>query len=234
MEITGSICLVTGANRGLGEVFVTSLLAAGAAKVYAAARRPASVTSNGAHPIALDITSQDQVEAAAEACGDVTILINNAGVMLMDNHLNPMGATHAEQEMRTNYFGTMSMCRAFAPILGRNGGGALVNILSVASWYASPFNGTYASSKAAAWLLTNEVRTQLRDQGTHVVGVHASFIDTDMSALAVGVPKVSPQSVAQQTIQAIVEGHKEVLADDRTRQIKAALPHDLDLLYNPL
>jgi NAD(P)-dependent dehydrogenase (short-subunit alcohol dehydrogenase family) len=234
VEITGSICLVTGANRGLGEVFVASLLAAGAAKVYAAARKPESVTNSGAHPIVLDITDQDQVDAAAAACGDVTILINNAGVMLMDNHLNPMGATHAEQEMRTNYFGTMSMCRAFAPILGRNGGGALVNILSVASWYASPFNGTYASSKAAAWLLTNEVRTQLHDQGTHVVGVHASFIDTDMSALAVGVPKVSPQSVAQQTIQAIVEGHKEVLADDRTRQIKAALPHDLDLLYNPL
>lgn len=234
MEITGSICLVTGANRGLGEVFVTSLLAAGAARVYAAARKPESLTNSGAHPVALDITSPEQVDAAAAACGDVTILINNAGVMLMDNHLNPMGATHAEQEMRTNYFGTMSMCRAFAPILGRNGGGALVNILSVASWYASPFNGTYASSKAAAWLLTNEVRIQLRDQGTHVVGVHASFIDTDMSALAVGVPKVSPQSVAQQTIQAIVEGHKEVLADDRTRQIKAALPHDLDLLYNPL
>jgi NAD(P)-dependent dehydrogenase (short-subunit alcohol dehydrogenase family) len=234
MDITGSVCLVTGANRGLGQVFARKLLEAGATKVYACARRPDSITEPGVHPVGLDITNQDQVDAAATACGDVTILINNAGVMLMDNHLNPNGAIHAEQEMAVNYFGTMAMCRAFAPILGRNGGGALVNILSVASWYASPFNGTYASSKAAAWLLTNEVRTQLRDQGTHVVGVHASFIDTDMSALAVGVPKVSPESVAEQTIRAIVEGHKEVLADERTRQIKAALPHDLDTLYNPL
>jgi NAD(P)-dependent dehydrogenase (short-subunit alcohol dehydrogenase family) len=234
LQVKGAVCLVTGGNRGLGAVFVTSLLAAGAAKVYAGARKPESITNPDAHPVTLDITNQDQVTAAAAACGDLTILVNNAGVMLMDNHLNPNGAVHAEQEMRTNYFGTMAMCRAFAPILGQNGGGALVNILSVASWYASPFNGTYASSKAAAWLLTNEVRTQLRDQGTHVVGVHASFIDTEMSALAVGVPKVSPESVAEQTITAIIEGHKEVLADDRTRQIKAALPHDLDLLYNPL
>jgi NAD(P)-dependent dehydrogenase (short-subunit alcohol dehydrogenase family) len=234
VQIEGAVCLVTGANRGLGAVFVKSLLAAGAAKVYAGARNPDSVPDTGAHPVALDITSPDQVSAAAAACGDVTVLVNNAGVMLMDNHLNPNGAVHAEQEMRTNYFGTMAMCRAFAPILGQNGGGALVNILSVASWYASPFNGTYASSKAAAWLLTNEARTQLRDQGTLVVGVHASFIDTDMSALAVGVPKVSPESVAEQTIAAIVAGRKEVLADERTRQVKAALPHDLDVLYNPL
>jgi NAD(P)-dependent dehydrogenase (short-subunit alcohol dehydrogenase family) len=234
VQIEGAVCLVSGANRGLGAVFVKSLLAAGAAKVYAGARNPDSVTNAGAHPVALDITNPDQVSAAAAACDDVTVLVNNAGVMLMDNHLNPNGAVHAEQEMRTNYFGTMAMCRAFAPILGRNGGGALVNILSVASWYASPFNGTYASSKAAAWLLTNEARTQLRDQGTLVVGVHASFIDTDMSALAVGVPKVSPQSVAEQTIAAIVAGRSEVLADERTRQIKAALPHDLDVLYNPL
>lgn len=234
VEIEGSVCLVTGANRGLGQVFTRMLLAAGAAKVYGGARKPDSVTEPGVLPVGLDITNPDQVSAAAAACGDVTILVNNAGVMLMDNHLNPAGAEHAEQEMRTNYFGTMAMCRAFAPVLGQNGGGTLVNILSVASWYASPFNGTYASSKAAAWLLTNEVRTQLRDQGTHVVGVHASFIDTEMSALAVGVPKVSPESVAEQTIRAITEGHKEVLADERTRQIKAALPHDLDLLYNPL
>ena len=235
MQLEGAVALVTGANRGLGAVFVESLLAAGAAKVYAGARKPESITNPDAHPVALDITNQDQVAAAAAACSDVSILVNNAGVMLMDNHLNPDGAVHAEQEMRTNYFGTMAMCRAFAPILGQNGGGALpVNILSVASWYASPFNGTYASSKAAAWLLTNEARTQLRDQGTHVVGVHASFIDTEMSALAVGVPKVSPQSVAEQTIRAIALGHKEVLADERTRQVKAALPNDLDLLYNPL
>lgn len=152
MQLEGAVCLVTGANRGLGAVFVKSLLAAGAAKVYAGARKPESVTNPDAHPVALDITNQDQVAAAAAACNDVSILINNAGVMLMDNHLNPNGAVHAEQEMRTNYFGTMAMCRAFAPILRQNGGGALVNILSVASWYASPFNGTYASSKAAAWL----------------------------------------------------------------------------------
>ena len=234
MDIEGSVWLVTGGNRGLGEVFVRQLIGAGAAKVYAGARDPSAVTVPGAHAVQLDITDHDQVAAAAAACGDVSVLINNAGIMLASNHLNPDGEQAAEREMRTNYFGTMSMCRAFAPVLGRNGGGALVNILSVASWYASPFTGTYASSKAAAWLLTNEVRLQLREQGTHVVGVHASFIDTDMSALLTDVPKVSPQSVVEQTVRAIREGHKEVLADERTRQVKAALPRDLELLYDPL
>jgi NAD(P)-dependent dehydrogenase (short-subunit alcohol dehydrogenase family) len=234
MRIKGSACLVTGTNRGLGEVFARLLLEAGAAKVYAAARSPESVTVPGVQPVRLDITSPEQVRAAADACQDVTILINNAGVMLAQNHLNGPGEDAARTEMAVNYFGTMSMCRAFAPVLGSNGGGALVNILSVAAWYASPFNGTYASSKAAAWLLTNEARMQLRDQGTHVIGVYASFIDTDMSAILTNVSKVSPESVVEQTIEAIEHGHDEVLADDRTRQVKAALPNDLAELYKPL
>ena len=234
MQVRDSVCLVTGANRGLGEVFARLLLDAGAAKVYAAVRSPESVTVASAQPVGLDITRPEQVQAAAHACQDVTILINNAGVMLAQNHLNGPGEDAARTEMAVNYFGTMAMCRAFAPVLGKNGGGALVNILSVAAWYASPFNGTYASSKAAAWLLTNEARMQLHDQGTQVIGVYASFIDTDMSAILTNVPKVSPESVAEQTIEAIERGHDEVLADDRTRQVKAALPNDLAELYKPL
>jgi NAD(P)-dependent dehydrogenase (short-subunit alcohol dehydrogenase family) len=235
VDIKGSVCLVTGSNRGLGEVFVRLLREAGAAKVYAAARNPGSIAAaDGIHPIKLDITDHEAVGQAAAACPDVSILINNAGIMLAQNHLNPPGETAAQSEMAVNYFGTMAMCRAFAPVLGRNGGGALVNILSVAAWYASPFNGTYASSKAAAWLLTNEARMQLRDQGTQVIGVYASFIDTDMSAILTNVSKVSPESVVRQTIQAIGQGQDEVLADERTHQVKAALPHDLETLYKPL
>ncbi len=235
MDIKGSVCFVTGSNRGLGEVFVRMLREAGAAKVYAAARNPEGIKpAEGIQPVKLDITDHEAVTQAAAACQDVSILINNAGVMLAQNHLNPPGEAAAQTEMAVNYFGTMAMCRAFAPVLHKNGGGALVNILSVAAWYASPFNGTYASSKAAGWLLTNEARMQLRDQGTQVIGVYASFIDTDMSAILTNVSKVSPESVVQQTIEAIAQGHDEVLADERTRQVKAALPHDLEILYKPL
>jgi NAD(P)-dependent dehydrogenase (short-subunit alcohol dehydrogenase family) len=231
VEINGSVCLVTGANRGLGRAYVGALLEHGARKVYAAARSPESSDVPGVVPVRLDITRPDEVARAAVECPDVTLLMNNAGLVYGNQPLDAGADLEARKEMETNYFGTMAMCRAFIPVLEANGGGALVNVLSVASWVAPPVNGTYSASKAAEWLLTNAVRRALRPRGILVVGVHASFIDTDMSASIPASAKISAESVALQTLEAIEAGHEEVLADERTRHVKSSLPNDLSLLY---
>ncbi|SOX54831.1 KR domain-containing protein [Mycobacterium ahvazicum] len=232
VAIAGKRVLVTGANRGLGKAFVQELLDGGAARVYAAAQNPDAVDFDDARvvPVSLDITKSDDIRDAASGCSDVTVLINNAGAMLRSPLLASPDLSAARSEMETNYFGTLAMCRAFAPVLARQGGGALVNVLSIASWFASPFNGSYGASKSAEWALTNAIRVELRAQGTLVVGVHAGWIDTDM-ADTVAAAKLSPGDVASQTLAAIQHGDEEVLTDDGTRRVKASLPHDLTALY---
>jgi len=233
MKIGGSVALVTGANRGLGQVYARQLVSRGAAKVYGAARDPAAVTDPGVTPIGLDITDPARVAQVAARCTDVTLLVNNAGVLKYSTFISAPSMDAARLEMETNYFGTLGMCRAFAPVLAANGGGAIVNMLSVTSFYANPFDASYGASKAAAWSLTNGVRLELHHQGTLVVAVHASFIDTDMAALATG-PKDSPESVAQQALDAVEAGQIEVLADERTRTVKAELSRDHELIYPPV
>ena len=233
MKIGGSVALVTGANRGLGQVYARQLVSRGAAKVYGAARDPAAVTDPGVTPIALDITDPGRVAQVAAQCTDVTLLVNNAGVLKYSTFIGAPSMDAARLEMETNYFGTLGMCRAFALVLAANGGGAIVNMLSVTSFYANPFDASYGASKAAAWSLTNGVRLELHHQGTLVVAVHASFIDTDMAALATG-PKDSPESVAQQALDAVEAGQIEVLADERTRTVKAELSRDHELIYPPV
>jgi NAD(P)-dependent dehydrogenase (short-subunit alcohol dehydrogenase family) len=200
--------------------------------VYAAARNPdtVDVTDDRVVPIRLDVTKPDDVRAAASRCADVTVLINNAGAMLRAPLLAAPDLSAARSEMETNYFGTLEMCRAFAPVLANNGGGAVVNVLSVVSWMASPFNGSYAASKSAEWALTNAIRVELRAAGTLVVGVHAGWIDTDMAA---NVPenKISSGDVVRQTLDGVQSGNEEVLTDDSTRNVKASLPNDQELLY---
>jgi NAD(P)-dependent dehydrogenase (short-subunit alcohol dehydrogenase family) len=230
MQIDGSVVLVTGANRGLGQVFARELLSRGAAKVYGAAREAAGVTEPGVTPIALDITDADRVAQVAAECPDVTLLVNNAGVMTSSTFLSAPSMDGARREMETNYFGTLSMCRAFAPVLGASGGGAVVNMLSVTSFYTNPFNGSYGASKAAEWSLTNGIRLELHHQGTLVVAVHAGFIDTDMAAM-VDAPKISPETVARQAFDAVEAGQAEVLVGERTRSIKASLSRDQELIY---
>jgi NAD(P)-dependent dehydrogenase (short-subunit alcohol dehydrogenase family) len=233
MKIGGSVALVTGANRGLGQVYARELVSRGAAKVYGAARHPAAVTEPGVTPIGLDITDPQRVAQVAGQCTDVALLVNNAGVMEASTFIGAPSLDAARVEMETNYFGTLSMCRAFAPVLAANGGGAIVNMLSVTSFYTNPFNASYGASKAAAWSLTNGVRLELHHQGTLVVAVHAGFIDTDMAALATG-PKDRPESVARQVFDAVEAGQIEVLADERTRTIKAQLSRDQELIYPPV
>jgi NAD(P)-dependent dehydrogenase (short-subunit alcohol dehydrogenase family) len=230
--IDGITALVTGANRGLGKAFTQALLDRGAAKVYAGARDSGTVevTDTRVVPVRLDITNSGNVTAAARDCTDVTLVINNAGAMLQTPFLSAPDLSAARTEMETNYFGTLAMARAFAPVLAAAGGGALVNMLSVVSWVASPFNASYCASKSAQWALTNALRVELRGQGTLVVGVHAGFIDTDMAA-TVEDSKISPREVAMQTLDAIEKGRPEVLTDDWTRHVKDSVATDQASLY---
>jgi NAD(P)-dependent dehydrogenase (short-subunit alcohol dehydrogenase family) len=230
VRVDGCVALVTGGNRGLGAVFARILLERGARRVYSGARDPGSITGAGVVPVRLDITEPGQVADAAERCSDVTLLVNNAGVLADSPLLAAPTEAAARAEMEVNYFGTLAMCRAFAPVLARNGGGALVNVLSIASFFTNPAMGSYAASKAAAWALTNGARVELRGQGTQVVAVHSGYIDTDMAA-DVTAPKASPETVVATTLDALETGAEEVLADERTRQIKAAVPTDLDTIY---
>ena len=233
VRIEGSRVLVTGAGRGLGSVFVQTLVTRGADVVYAGVRDPGQPVPAGAMDLRLDVTSSEDVAAAAARCADIDILINNAGLMRFAPVLAAPDIDAAREEMETNYFGTLRMCRAFAPVLAANGGGALVNVLSIVSWFANPLNSSYCASKSAAWSLTNAARIELRRQGTLVTGVFAGVIDTDMGAAFTHLPKVSPQSVVDQALDGVEAGAEEVLCDDRTRSVKAALPDDLALIYPP-
>jgi NAD(P)-dependent dehydrogenase (short-subunit alcohol dehydrogenase family) len=230
MRVEGAVALVTGAGRGLGRALARELVRRGAATVYGAARDPGAVTEPGVSPVALDITDPERVARAARQCANVSLLVNNAGVMTLSPLIGAASMDGARLEMETNYFGTLAMCRAFAPVLAANGGGAVVNVLSVVSWFTNPVNGSYGASKAAEWALTNGIRIELARHGTLVVGVHASFIDTDMAA-GIDAPKVIPASVARQVLDALEAGQIEVLADERTRQVKASLPRDHELIY---
>jgi NAD(P)-dependent dehydrogenase (short-subunit alcohol dehydrogenase family) len=176
MKLQGSTALVTGANRGIGHHFASELLRRGA-KVYATARRPESVDLSGAEVLRLDITDQSSVDAVAERAGDVDVLINNAadtaGGNLVTGDLAAIRST-----MDSNYYGTLAMIRAFAPILARNGGGAILNVLSAAAWNTVDGNTAYAAAKSAQWGLTNGVRVELERQGTLVAALVPGLVGT--------------------------------------------------------
>ena len=231
MRIRDSVAFVTGANRGLGLAFAQELLASGARKVYAAARNPESITLDGVDRVLLDVTKPDAIAAAARKYTDVNLLFNNAGISLWTGFFAPDGVAAAKSEMETNYFGPLLLSRAFAPVLAKNGGGAIVNVLSILSWISVPNAGGYSASKSAAWSLANWMRTALREQGTQVVGLHAGPIDTDM-AKDLTLPKVTPQDVVRQTLAAVEDGRDEVLVDEMTRLVKAGLSNQEGIYLN--
>jgi NAD(P)-dependent dehydrogenase (short-subunit alcohol dehydrogenase family) len=232
MQIEHSIALVTGANRGLGKAYVEALLAAGAAVVYAASRELQAVTIDDPRvvPVRLDITNDEQVRAATKTCRDVTLLVNNAGIMKSSAILADGAELALRAEMEVNVFGTLRMLRAFAPVLAANGGGAIANVLSVASWVAYPHNATYGASKHAALALTDAVRYPLKGKGIQVIGVFSGYIDTDMAA-GVTLPKVSPRQVAERTLAAIREGRPQAYADERTEATRDAVRTDPEALH---
>ena len=222
MKIQNSVALVTGANRGLGLAFTQALLAGGARKVYAAARDPASVKQAGVVPVRLDVTNAEQVAATAAELGDVTLVINNAGIIRGSGFLGEKGVEAVRAELETNFFGPVNVSRAFAPILARNGGGAIVNVLSALSWVAFPSSSTYSASKAAAWAFSNGLRNELRGQGTQVLALHVGYMDTDM-VRHVTAPKSKPEDVVKAALEALEAGKSEVLADEVSRRIKQNL-----------
>lgn len=222
MELNNAVVLITGANRGLGRAFAEEALARGARKVYAGARDPDSVTLPGVVPVRLDVTRPDQVAAAARLCGDVNLLINNAGIARLGGLMDEGSMDALQAHMETNVLGMLRMSQAFAPILAANGGGGLVNVLSIVSWINAPALSPYSVSKSAAWSLTNGLRQALAGQGTQVLGLHMGFVDTDL-ARGFDVPKSSPQHIAAVTLDALAAGQSEVLGDEATRQVKQGL-----------
>ncbi|TAJ96566.1 MAG: SDR family oxidoreductase [Reyranella sp.] len=232
MKIQNSVALVTGANRGLGLAFTQGLLAGGARKVYAAARDPAAIKQAGVQPVRLDVTKPEEVAAAARDLGDVTLVINNAGISRGSGFLGENGVEAVRAEFETNFFGPVNVSRAFAPILARNGGGAIVNVLSVLSWVAFPSSSTYSASKAAAWSFSNGLRHELRDQGTQVLALHVGFMDTDM-VRHVTAPKSKPEDVVRQTLEALEAGKSEILADQVSRHIKQNLSAEPGVYLTP-
>jgi NAD(P)-dependent dehydrogenase (short-subunit alcohol dehydrogenase family) len=217
MNITGSIALVTGANRGLGARLVTELLDAGASKIYATARRPETIdpkvaASSRVHSLALDVTNEVSVRTAAREAVDVNLLINNAGVLgfggVLDGDLELFG-----RDMSTNYNGTARVTRAFVPLLEANAPSAVANVLTLLALAPVAGMAGYSASKAAAHSFTQALRAEVRTKGIEVIGAYPGGIDTDMLA-GVDAVKAAPEIVAQRVVAAIAAGATLVWPDD--------------------
>lgn len=229
MKIKNSTALVTGANRGIGKAYVQALIKLGAKKVYATMRNVETFKKSSSEClekhkdvielIPLDITNANQIASAVQKAGDIDLLVNNAGIANFSGLIADENLDSARQEMEVNYFGTLSMIRAFAPVLEKNGGGAIVNVLSVASLANFPVLGSYSASKAALYSLTQGVRAELELQGTHVLGVYPGPIDTDM---AKGFPmeKSSPEETAIGTLHAIEDKQEDIFIDVFAKQFQ--------------
>lgn len=221
MELKNAVAVVTGANRGLGRHLAAQLLERGT-KVYAAARRPETVDLPGAIPLRLDVTDPDSIQAAAHTASDATLLVNNAGISTGTRLL--AGSPDAvRQEMEVNFFGPLAVTRTFAPIIEANGGGTVLNVLSVLSWLHPADLGAYSAAKAAAWALTGATREELAPRGITVSALHVGYMDTDMAAAVPADQKADPAEVAAQALSGIETGLPEILADDTTRWVKQQL-----------
>ena len=230
-QIKGSVCFVTGSNRGIGRAIVEALIDNGAAKVYAAARNTdtlsALVAASGGKAVAvrLDVTKEEQILAVTKIASDTQFLVNNAGIIHYTGIISAVDSQFARDQMEVNYFGYMNMTRAFAPILGKNGGGVLVNVSSVMGLVGTPATGAYSATKAAIHSMTQSVRGELKAQGTHVIGVYPGPVDTDMT---VGLPfeKETPQRVALEILKGIESGAEEIYPDNMALDFAAKLKTD--------
>ena len=222
MNIQNAVVLVTGANRGIGLAFTRQLLARGARKVYAAARDPATITLPGVQALRLDVTKPEEIAAAAQQANDVTLVINNAGIAQPGSFLADDSDAVARRIFETNFFGVLNVSKAFAPVLKANGGGALLNVLSVASWVNGGELAAYSASKSAAWSLTNALRHELAAQKTQVLGLHMAYVDTDLTR-GFEVQKSSAEEIVQRALDGLEAGADEVLADALTQQVRQGL-----------
>jgi NAD(P)-dependent dehydrogenase (short-subunit alcohol dehydrogenase family) len=228
MKIEGSVVLVTGANRGIGRSFVHALVAAGAKKVYAAARSVDSLeeltTDGRVVAVKLDVTNEDDVRAAAAKASDVTLLVNNAGVLDFGSVLEASPQAF-ERNFATNFYGVLATSRAFAPIVEKNGGGAIVNMHTLLAMASMPGFGVYNASKAAAWSLTQSMRAGLAGRGVAVHGVFPGPVDTDMLK-GVPVAKASADDVAQAVVQGILRGDEDIFPDPMSASLYQAWRKD--------
>ncbi|MFJ5016301.1 SDR family oxidoreductase [Streptomyces griseoluteus] len=221
MELKNAVAVVTGANRGLGRHLAAQLVERGA-KVYAAARRPETVDVPGAVPLRLDVTDEGSIQEAARVASDTTLLINNAGI---STGASLIGGETAEvrREMETNFFGLLAVTRSFVPVIEGNGGGTVLNVLSVLSWLHPAGLGSYAASKAASWALTDAVRDELAPRGITVSALHVGYMDTDMASHVPADQKVAAADVAARALHGIETGRPEILADETSRYVKQSL-----------
>jgi NAD(P)-dependent dehydrogenase (short-subunit alcohol dehydrogenase family) len=232
MDLSGKVALVTGANRGLGEVFVDGLVARGA-RVYAAARNQESLASIVARhngnviPLELDVTDPHAIAAAASLAGDVNLLVNNAGRLEQLGLAEAGGLDPMRREMEVNVFGLAQMSITFAPVITRNGGGAIVNMLSVASLIPFAAFASYSASKAAAMSLTHTMRWEFRNLDIQVFGVYAGFIDTGMIGNVVG-EKSAPQMIVERALSGIEADNLDIGADDRSTEVCDQVQHGLE------
>ncbi|MDG4809744.1 SDR family oxidoreductase [Micromonospora sp. WMMD1120] len=231
MKISGSTALVTGANRGFGRHLAAELTARGAT-VYAGARNPDSVDLPGVTPVRLDLTDPASVAAAAELAGGVNLLVNNAGIDtrtdLLDGDMDQI-----RLELETHYLGTLSVIRSFAPVIAGNGGGTILNVLSVLSWVNFPLHAAYGAAKSAEWAMTNALRLQLAERGVRVAGLHVGYLDTDMAATITS-PKSDPAEIARIAVDGIESDAYEIVADDVSRRVQAGFPGGVAALYPQL
>ncbi len=231
MEYTNQVVFITGANRGIGKAYAEAFLAKGAKKIYLAVRDPNSVSDfvqqnpDVLIPIKLDVTSSEDIQNAANTAGDVTILINNAGILFVDTLSDADLLDKARQQMEVNYIGMLAMTQAFAPVLKRNGGGVLVLISSLVGHMVLPSIITYSASKFAAQALILGARLELRDQGTQVIGVYPGPIETDMTQEMDF--EVTPANVVPEaTFNAIENNENEVFPDPMAQDMMALLRND--------
>ncbi|UJC82042.1 SDR family NAD(P)-dependent oxidoreductase [Rhodococcus erythropolis] len=221
MDLNNTVAVVTGANRGLGRHLAAGLVKRGA-KVYAAARNPETVDLPGVIPLKLDVTDAESITDAARIASDATLLVNNAGIStsaaLISGDIDDV-----RREMDVNFYGPLAVTRAFAPVIENNGGGTVLNVLSVLSWFHPAALGSYASSKAAAWAMSDAVREELAPRGISVSALHVAYMDTDMAAGVPAEQKIDPADVAAQALDGVESGLAEILADDTTRYVKQSL-----------
>ena len=231
MNIRGAKALVTGANRGIGAAFVADLLKRGAARVYAAARDPASLEHVVAldparvTPVRLDITSPADIEASVETCGDINLLVNNAGVLYEMGYFTGYDETRHAREIETNLWGTWEMCRAFRDVLIGNRPSALLNVASIVAKVNMPLIGPYSASKAALWSLTRGLRGELHGKGVLVVSLFPGLTDTRMASTIDG-PKSPPAEVAAAGLDAVANDREDVVACPNAIELDAGLRTD--------
>lgn len=230
-SLNGAVVLVTGANGGIGTHLVHEALARGASKVYASARTPRTWDDERIVPLALDVTDPASIQAAVNAAGDVTVLINNAGTSVSTPGILTQTDDEIRNNVETNFLGPLFLTRAFAPILSAKEGAIIINIHSALSWYAVA--GIYSATKAALWSATNSLRIELEPAGVQVVGVHVGYVDTPMAAHTTD-PKTDPADLVRTVFDAVDAGEYEVLADQTSVQLKAALSAPLEALYPEL